>query len=180
MKQHTLKAFPGSSRHKKRIGRGRTRGNYSGKGGKGQTARTGGKIGRGFEGGQTPLSRRMPKLKGFKNVNKIAFFPINIEQLEIFEDNATVDAKSLKAKGLIKKESLKLKLLATGAIQKKLNITVHAASAKAIAMVEKAGGTIGFIDTKAKKPDAGTVKPEVEPEAKPKKTAPKKPKAKKA
>lgn len=142
MKQHTLKPFPGSSKQKKRIGRGRTRGNYSGKGGKGQTARTGGKIGRGFEGGQTPLARRMPKLKGFKNPNKVAFFPVNIEQLEIFDEGATVDAKSLKEKGLLKKVTLKLKLLATGEISKKLKIIVDAASEKAIKTVEKAGGEV--------------------------------------
>ncbi len=158
MKQHTLKAFPGSSRHKKRIGRGRTRGNYSGKGGKGQTARTGGKIRRGFEGGQTPLARRMPKLKGFRNVNKVAFFPINIEQLEIFEEGASVDAKSLKKMGLLKKESLKLKLLATGTIAKKLNITVHAASEKAIEMVEKAGGKVTIITVNAIIKEAKTKK----------------------
>lgn len=158
MKQHTLKAFPGSTRHKKRIGRGRTRGNYSGKGGKGQTARTGGKIGRSFEGGQTPLARRMPKLKGFRNVNKVAFFPINIEQLEIFEDGASVDAKSLKKMGLLKKESLKLKLLATGTIEKKLDITVHAASEKAVKMVEKAGGKVNIIAVNAIIKEAKTKK----------------------
>ncbi|MEK9167066.1 MAG: 50S ribosomal protein L15 [Patescibacteria group bacterium] len=143
MKQNTLKKNPGSAKAKKRIGRGRTRGNYSGRGGKGQTARTGGKIRRGFEGGQTPISRRMPKLKGFKNINKVHYYPINLERLEkFFEDGATVDAASLRANGLFTKKTMKLKLLATGKLTKKLTIHVDSASEKAIAAVEKAGGKV--------------------------------------
>lgn len=154
MKQHTLKPSKGALKHKKRIGRGRHRGNYSGRGGKGQTARTGGTITRGFEGGQTPLSRRMPKLKGFKNINKEVFHPINLEQLEIFEEGAIVDGKTLKEKGIIKRDYLRLKLLATGTISKKLIITVHKASETAIKKVEKTGGEVKIVSKDVQKPEA--------------------------
>lgn len=141
MKHHSIKANPGSIKKAKRVGRGGKRGTYAGRGGKGQTARTGGNIQPGFEGGQTPLIRRMPKLKGFKNPNRVPFFPVNVERLEVFEDGSTVDLKALLEKGIMKRNT-KVKLLSDGELTKKLTVHVNAASKGAIAKVEKAGGKV--------------------------------------
>ncbi len=141
MQQNTIKPFPGSKKNRKRIGRGGARGNFSGRGVKGQNARTGGGVRRGFEGGQTPLIRRMPKLKGFKNPNKEIYFPLNLSALDVFEEGATVDQKALLEKGLVKRNA-KIKLLGEGTLKNKLTIVVDKASGSAIKKVEKAGGTL--------------------------------------
>ncbi|MBU0981419.1 50S ribosomal protein L15 [Patescibacteria group bacterium] len=141
MKQNTLKPTPGAKKDSKRVGRGRYRGTYSGRGMKGQKARTGGGVRPGFEGGQTPLIRRIPKLKGFKNPNRIEYFPLNLNKLDIFEDGANVDVKALVEKSILKKE-MPVKLLGSGELSKKLTITVDSASQSAIKKVEKAGGKV--------------------------------------
>ncbi len=141
MKQNSLKAFPGSTKSAKRRGRGQTRGNYSGKGMKGQNARSGGGVRPGFEGGQTPLIRRMPKLKGFLNPNKITYISVNLDQLSGFADGDTVDAKTLKARNVTKKIG-KIKLLGDGELKAKLNITVDKASKNALEKAEKAGAKV--------------------------------------
>lgn len=135
MKIHTIKPTRGSIKKAKRIGRGKYRGNFSGKGVKGQNARTGGGVRPGFEGGQTPLSRRMPKLKGFKNINKVTYTAVNVGQLEKFEEGTTVDAKALKVKN-------KVKLLGGGSLTKKLKVIVDAASQSAMKKLEKAGAEL--------------------------------------
>mgnify|MGYP001565057118 CR=1 FL=1 len=135
MKIHTIKPTRGSVKRAKRIGRGKTRGNFSGKGVKGQNARTGGGVRPGFEGGQTPLSRRMPKLKGFKNINKVSFTAVNLNQLERFEEGSTVDAKMLKIK-------TNIKILGMGSLTKKLKVIADAASESAIKKLEKAGAEL--------------------------------------
>lgn len=135
MKIHTIKAARGSIKKAKRIGRGKYRGNFSGKGVKGQNARTGGGVRPGFEGGQTPLSRRMPKLKGFKNINKVTYTAVNVGQLEKFAEGSTVDAKALKVKN-------KVKLLSGGSLTKKLKVIVDAASQSAMKKLEKAGAEL--------------------------------------
>lgn len=145
MKQNTLKAFPGSTKNSKRRGRGQTRGNYSGRGMKGQGSRSGGGVRPGFEGGQTPLVRRMPKLKGFLNHNKITYISVNFSQLAVFSDGDTVDAKTLKEKNVIKKLG-KIKLLATGELAAKLKITVDRASKSAMEKAEKAGATVTLLE----------------------------------
>jgi large subunit ribosomal protein L15 len=147
MKQNSLKAFPGSTKNAKRRGRGQTRGNYSGKGMKGQNARSGGGVRPGFEGGQTPLIRRMPKLKGFLNPNKITYISVNLGQLAVFADGDTVDAKTLKAKNVTKKIG-KIKLLGDGELKVKLNITVDKASKTAIEKAEKAGAKVTLLGKK--------------------------------
>src|SRR3989338_6927429 len=97
MFQHTLKPNAGSRKARRIKGRGdgSTRGSFSGHGGKGQTARSGGGRKPGFEGGQTPLLRRLPKLKGFKNPNRLPFQVVNLADLNTFDDGATIDLVSL-------------------------------------------------------------------------------------
>jgi len=123
---------------KKILGRGNGSGlgTYSGKGGKGQTARSGkGHKGPGFEGGQSPIYRRLPKLHGFRNPNRVDYIAINVGDLEKLAEKGEIDlTKSLK----------KYKLLGEGEIASAVTITVHKASASAIAKVEKAGGKVNL------------------------------------
>lgn len=148
MKQHSLKSTEGSRKARKRVGRGGKTGTYSGRGMKGQNSRTGGGVRPGFEGGQTPLLRRMPKLKGFRNPNKVTYFPINVGRLnDLFDDGSKVDAAALIEKGVLKKPTA-IKLLGTGDIKKKLTITVELASESALKKVEKAGGKVTITSAK--------------------------------
>lgn len=144
MKQHTLMPSPGSTKTRKRVGRGGQYRCYSGRGMKGQNARSGGGVRPGFEGGQTPLFMRMPKIKGFRNINKITYFPLNLSALASFEDGATVNLETLLEKGILKKAQA-IKLLGNGELSKKLTICVDLASASAKAKVEKAGGTLTLL-----------------------------------
>lgn len=143
-KLHTLKPTAANKKSSKRLGRGNAsgKGTFSGKGCKGQNARTGGGVRPGFEGGQTPLYRKLPKLKGFKNINRVEYFPLNLSVLEEhFEANSDVNAETIREKRITKKR-LPIKLLATGKLTKALNVTVDKASKKAIELVEKAGGKV--------------------------------------
>jgi len=133
----------GSKKKARRIGRGEGSGwgKTSGRGHKGQKARSGGGVSPGFEGGQMPLQRRLPK-RGFTNIFKKTYALVNLGALEPFAAGSVVDARALAAAGLIRKESLPVKLLAKGALGKPLTIKVAAASAKAAEMVKAAGGTV--------------------------------------
>ena len=143
MDLHSLSPLPGSKKKAKRIGRGEGSGwgKTSGRGHKGQKSRSGGGVGPGFEGGQMPLQRRLPK-RGFTNIFKKTFALVNIGSLNTFTANSVVDAQTLVAAGLIRKESLPIKLLAKGTIDRPLTIKVQAASEKAAALVREAGGTL--------------------------------------
>lgn len=145
---HNLHPNKGATKAKKRLGRGRGSGTgkTSGKGVKGQKARPGHHGARfAFEGGQVPMPRRIPK-RGFKNMNRVEAFPINVETLEkAFDAGATVDLKALREKGLVPKLAEKLKILAEGTITKKLSIKAHGVSAAAKDKIEKAGGTVEII-----------------------------------
>ena len=145
---HNLHPNPGATRDKKRLGRGRGsgKGKTSGKGVKGQKARPGHHGARfAFEGGQMPMPRRIPK-RGFKNMNRVEAFPINVSLLEsIFDSGATVDIEVLRAKGILPKHADTIKILGEGELTKKLTITAHRASATAKEKVEKAGGTITIL-----------------------------------
>ncbi|MBT4384776.1 50S ribosomal protein L15 [Candidatus Peregrinibacteria bacterium] len=164
MKQHTLKPAAGSTKARRRVGRGGNHGTYSGRGMNGQNARSGGGVRPGFEGGQTPLLRRIPKLKGFKNPNRVNYFALNVGKLEaVFEDGANVDAATLIEKGLLKK-AIPLKLLGTGEIKKKLNITVNLASKSAVKKVEKAGGTVKILQVKKTEETKGAAKKRIKKE----------------
>jgi large subunit ribosomal protein L15 len=144
MDLHTLKPRPGSKHRVKRLGCGESSGHgkTSGKGHKGQKARSGGSIRLGFEGGQMPLLRRMPK-RGFNNANfKTKFAVVNLDVLNAFEDGATVDEQTLLAAGVIRRPYDQVKILGSGELTKKLTITANKASETAKAAIEKSGGTL--------------------------------------
>ncbi len=146
MKLHELTPSEGSRHSRKRLGRGTSsgQGKTAGKGTKGQLARQGGKTRLGFEGGQMPLFRRMPK-RGFKNINRKEYAIVNLSDLNRFEDGTEVTATLLVESGLVKNERDGIKLLGNGEVTKKLSIKVAKASGAAKAAIEAAGGTIEVI-----------------------------------
>lgn len=144
MNLHTLKPRPGSKHRVKRLGCGESSGHgkTSGKGHKGQKARSGGSIRLGFEGGQMPLIRRIPK-RGFNNAEfKTRFAVVNLGSLNAFENGANVDEQALLDAGLIRRPYDQVKILGSGELKKKLSITVNKASETAKTAVEKAGGSL--------------------------------------
>lgn len=146
MKLNELKATEGSRRNRKRVGRGTSSGygKTSGRGQKGQLARSGGKTRLGFEGGQMPLYRRMPK-RGFNNINRKEYAIINLNDLNKFEAGSEVTIDSLKEAGIVKKELAGVKLLANGKLDVKLTVQVNKVSESAKKAVETAGGTVEVI-----------------------------------
>ena len=141
MKMHELAPALGSTKEAKRIGRGHGSGNgkTAGKGHKGQKARAGHGMRAGFEGGQMPLQRRVPK-RGFNNIFAEEWLAINVAALEVFEDGTVVDAAALAAKGIIKKANLPVKVLGNGNLTKKLEVKLNAYSASATEKITAAGG----------------------------------------
>lgn len=134
--------FSTNSKSRKRVGRGPGSGNgkTSGKGEKGQNARSGGGVRLGFEGGQLPLFRRLPK-RGFSNYEfKTRYATVNVEDLEVFEENTVVTIDLLKEKGLIKKELDGLKILGNGNLTKKLTVRADKFTNSAKAKIENIGG----------------------------------------
>lgn len=151
MRLHDLKPRPGSKHRRKRLGQGESSGHgkTSGRGGKGQTARSGSSIRIGFEGGQMPLIRRIPK-RGFNNARfAVRYIPINLEALNRFDDGATVDEASLRSHGLANGREKRIKILGDGELTRKLTVKVHAFSASAKAKIEKLGGTCELIQIAA-------------------------------
>jgi large subunit ribosomal protein L15 len=144
MNLSNLKPRPGSKHRVKRLGCGESSGHgkTSGKGHKGQKARSGGSIRLGFEGGQMPLIRRIPK-RGFNNdAFRVQFAIVNLDSLNAFENGANVDEQALLAAGLIRRPYDKVKILGSGELTKKLSITANKASESAKAAIEKAGGSL--------------------------------------
>ena len=141
MKLHELSPAEGSKRESKRIGRGHGSGNgkTAGKGHKGQKARAGNGMRPGFEGGQMPLQRRVPK-RGFNNIFATEWYAINVAALEVFEEGATVDAAALAEKKIIRKTGLPVKVLGNGKITKNLAVKLNAFSASAAEKITAAGG----------------------------------------
>ena len=141
MKLHELSPAPGSVKDVKRIGRGHGSGNgkTAGKGHKGQKARAGRGIRAGFEGGQMPLHRRIPK-RGFNNIFATPYVAINVAALNKFEDGAVVNVEALQNAGIIKNAPNGVKILGNGKIEKKLTVQVAAFSESAKAKIEAAGG----------------------------------------
>ena len=141
MKMHELAPALGSTKEAKRIGRGHGsgQGKTAGKGHKGQKARAGHGMRAGFEGGQMPLQRRVPK-RGFNNIFAEEWAAINVSALEVFEDGTVVDAAALTAKGIIKKANLPIKVLGNGKLTKKLEVKLNAYSASAAEKITAAGG----------------------------------------
>lgn len=144
---HNLESAVGSRKKAKRVGRGESSGmgKTCGRGHKGQKARKSGNVRRGFEGGQNPLIRRLPK-RGFKPHNpKNVFCAINLNRIATMFEGGEVSPESLVMTGLLKKPSEKVKILSTGDLQAALTFKVHAASKTAIEKIEKAGGKIELI-----------------------------------
>jgi large subunit ribosomal protein L15 len=153
MRLHDLKPRPGAKHRRKRLGQGESSGHgkTSGRGGKGQTARSGSSIRIGFEGGQMPLIRRIPK-RGFNNArHTIRYVAVNIESLNQFEEGARVDAAAIRTAGLANGPVERIKILGDGELTRKLTVSAHAFSASAKSKIEAKGGTCELIA--AKKPE---------------------------
>lgn len=145
MKLHTLKANEGARKEKHRVGRGHAagKGKQAGKGQSGQNKRKGHRPG--FEGGQTPWFRRLPK-RGFNNVNHVEYQIVSLSSIDkLFKDNDIVDIEKLYQSKLARNKNMPIKLLANGKLTKKVTIKVNAASQSAIKAVESAGGKIEVI-----------------------------------
>ena len=144
MKLNTIKAKAGAVQSKKRLGRGNGSGlgTFSGRGCKGQGQRKSGNVRPGFEGGQTPLISRLPKLKGFKNPNKTFFQVVNVSDLEHFDSGSEVNLHTLLEKRLVAKKDIPVKLLGNGRLTKNLVVRLQKASQSAKKKVLAAGGKI--------------------------------------
>ena len=145
MELKDLKPAEGSLHSRKRVGRGNGSGygKTAGRGLNGQKSRAGGGKRPGFEGGQTPLAMRLPKLPGFRNINRVEYPPVNVSRLEEkFEAGEVVNGESLKAKGIIKHEDALVKVLGDGELTKALTVSVDKVSASAKAKIEAAGGKV--------------------------------------
>ncbi|MBQ8589253.1 MAG: 50S ribosomal protein L15 [Firmicutes bacterium] len=141
MKLHELKAAPGATKAPKRKGRGTAtgQGKTAGRGMNGQNSRSGGGVRLGFEGGQMPLYRRIPK-RGFTNIWRKEYVGVNVEALNIFEDGTEVTAEMIMAAGLANKVTAGVKILGDGKLEKKLTVKAHKFSKTAVEKIEAAGG----------------------------------------
>jgi large subunit ribosomal protein L15 len=144
MKVHDLKPAEGSKKPKQRIGRGigGKGGKTAGRGSKGQGAR--GSVKPGFEGGQTPLARRTPKLKGFNNPFRVEYHVVNLDTFDAFDAGSTVGPEELRARGLVAKRGL-VKVLGRGEVTKAVSVRAHAFSKSAREAIEAAGGSVEIV-----------------------------------
>lgn len=152
MRLHNLKPRPGAKTRRKRIGRGESsgKGKTSGRGHKGAKSRTGSGVRPGFEGGQLPLIRRLPK-RGFNNnAHKTVYLPVNLESLNRFEDGTRVDEALLRSTGLADGRAHGIKVLGRGKLEKKLTVCVHAFSASAREQIEANGGACETVPLRAR------------------------------
>ncbi|VED59680.1 50S ribosomal protein L15 [Staphylococcus simulans] len=141
MKLHDLHPAEGSRKERNRVGRGAATGNgkTSGRGQKGQKARSGGKVRPGFEGGQLPLFRRIPK-RGFTNINRKEYAVVNLDQLNRFEEGTEVTPELLIETGVVKNAKAGIKVLGNGSLEKKLTVKSHKFSASAAEAIDAKGG----------------------------------------
>ncbi|MDD4875776.1 MAG: 50S ribosomal protein L15 [Dehalococcoidales bacterium] len=148
MRQDELAPVSGSKKQRKRVGRGNSSGHgtYSGRGCKGQKSRAGYKMNRGFEGGQLPLFRRLPRKRGFTNIFKTEYNVVNVGDLSVFEAGSEVTPEKLVAAGVIKSLKHPIKILAVGDISHSLTVKANKFSAAAKAKIEAAGGVVGEIE----------------------------------
>lgn len=144
MRLHELSPAPGAAKKRKRVGRGpgSGHGKTSTRGMKGQKSRSGGGKGPGFEGGQTPIYRRLPKLPGFKNPFKKIYALVNVDQLNMFDAKTIVDPQVLQQAGIIKKSTMMVKVLGRGEIDKSLTVRANHFSGSAVSKIEAAGGKV--------------------------------------
>ena len=143
MKIHHLKPAPGAHKAKTRKGRGEAagKGKTAGRGTKGSGARR--TVPAGFEGGQMPLQRRLPKLPGFTSRNRVEYDTVNVRRIDAaFDDGAEVTPEALREKGLVRRGNAPVKILGDGELSKKLALSAHAFTATARSKVESAGGTV--------------------------------------
>jgi large subunit ribosomal protein L15 len=150
MRLHDLKPRTGAKHRRKRLGQGESSGHgkTSGRGGKGQTARSGSSIRIGFEGGQMPLIRRLPK-RGFNNTRHTTrYSPVNLQSLNDFDDGTRVDVALMREKGLANGPSHGIKILGVGELTKKLTVCANAFSASARSKIEGLGGACELVDAK--------------------------------
>ena len=154
MKLHELKPAPNSRKARTRVGRGISagQGKTSGRGQKGQGARSSVDIPVGFEGGQMPLSQRLPKLRGFHNRWRKEYVEVNLGKLRGFEAGATVDAEALAQRGIVDAKESRVKVLAAGTLRTALHLKVHRISAAARAAVEAVGGSVELLETVERTP----------------------------
>ena len=152
MRQDELAPAPGSKKNRKRVGRGdgSGHGTYSGRGCKGQKSRAGYKMRPGFEGGQLPLIKRLPRKRGFTNIFRTEYNVININKLNVFEAGSEVTPESLIAAGIVKSLRHPIKILSDGDINHPLSIKANKFSAAAKDKIEAAGGTAEEIKHAAK------------------------------
>jgi large subunit ribosomal protein L15 len=146
MKLHELQYTEGSRKDRKRLGRGQGsgQGKTAGKGHKGQNARSGGGVSLGFEGGQTPLFRRISK-RGFTNFTRVEYSIVNVDALNAFENDTVVTIELLKAVGLVRQELDGVKILGGGTLEKKLTVQANKFSKSAVEVIEQAGGKVEVI-----------------------------------
>jgi len=157
MRLHDLRPRPGAKHRRKRLGQGESSGHgkTSGRGGKGQTARSGSSIRIGFEGGQMPLIRRIPK-RGFNNARfATQWLVVNVGELNQFDNGARVDETALRAAGLANGRGDGIKILGEGELSKKLTVSARAFSASAKAKIEAKGGTCEILGQEPAKPAKG-------------------------
>jgi large subunit ribosomal protein L15 len=148
MKLHDLRPAEGSTQKRKRVGRGTGsgKGKTSGRGTKGQNARNGGGVRLNFEGGQLPLTKRLPKLRGFNNRFKVEYVPVNLDELDRrFEAQAAVDPETLAEAGLVGNAHHPIVVLARGDVSKPLTVKVQRISVSAKQKIEAAGGTVEIL-----------------------------------
>ncbi|MBQ2658466.1 MAG: 50S ribosomal protein L15 [Erysipelotrichaceae bacterium] len=146
MNLHEMKYNEGARHSTKRLGRGQGsgQGKTAGKGHKGQNARSGGGVAIGFEGGQTPFFKSMPK-RGFTNFNRLEYAVVNLTELNRFDNGTTVTPELLKQAGIVRKQLDGIKVLGNGKLEKKLTVSCHKISKSAQAAIEKAGGKVEVI-----------------------------------
>jgi large subunit ribosomal protein L15 len=144
MKLHEIGPVPGSRKRRKRVGRGNAagQGKSAGRGTKGQAARSGGVKGPYFEGGQLPLVRRLPFRRGFTNIFKVYYVPVNLSRLQGFAADAEVSPETLAASGILRSPSLPVAILGHGELDRPLKVKAHRVSASARAKIEGAGGSV--------------------------------------
>lgn len=144
MKLHELQAPKGARKSRKRVGRGIAagQGKTAGRGTKGQGSRSGGSKGPYFEGGQLPLVRRLPVKRGFTNIFKVQYVPVNLYRLEEFEADAEISPATLAAAGIIKSAELPVAILGHGELERPLVVKAHRFSSSARAKIEEAGGSV--------------------------------------